>query len=96
MTNDSPLSDWLPTSLSTDTFSSVERHGSNDARLRGIRLPVPFHEHKRLALREIEPESFFYGARGTFPYLKNMLTRFSRDHVQRVESIDTWENEGGR
>jgi hypothetical protein len=82
--------------MSTDTFRSVERHGSNDARLRGIRFPLPFHEHKRLALREIEPVGNLYEPGGMIPWMRNMVTNKSRDHVQRVESIDTWENEGGR
>lgn len=84
----SDIRDWLP----TDTFRGVEHPSTTniDNRLSGIRFPPPLCELRRLAARPITPERWFDDN------MQNMLTRSAQRSVYAFESINTWENEGGR
>jgi hypothetical protein len=76
--------DWVPAGLQV-------RRDDEDRRLTGIRLPMATLDHRRLAARDIVPERWFDSG-----WARNILTRASRNYVYAVDSIDTWENEGGR
>lgn len=80
-----PWENWVPPAPPGRRLTGPDR------RLTGIRLPLSMCDHRRLAEREIVPERWFDSS-----WARNLVTRFSRNAVYAVDSIDTWENEGGR